>query len=404
MVRSLELFSGAGGLAKGLEKAGFNHVAFVEFNKHACDSLKMNFDEKKVFCGDIRDYDFSTINNIDVVAGGPPCQPFSLGGKHKASEDLRDMFPYAIKAIEHLMPKAFIFENVKGLLRPSFANYFSYILLQLTFPDCKPKRAVSWEEHLRILKNIDYSSYQGVKYNVSYELVNAADFGVPQQRERVVIVGVRSDLNHHWTFPQKTHFEEKLLWDKYVTGEYWELHNVPKNERDQPSEQLKKYITCLKSKSSILNTEIKSWVTIRDALSHLPEPEHKHNISDHIFRAGAKVYAGHTGSAYDHPAKTIKAGAHGVPGGENMIRFYDGSVRYFTVHEAKLLQTFPENYCIQGTWGEAMRQIGNAVPVILAEKIGNELRYLLQKSLKVKKVADQNIHERFVNTSEIIAA
>ena len=99
-MNSLELFSGAGGLAKGLEIAGFNHAGFVEFNKHACQSLRANFDPAKVFCGDVRDYDFGQLSGIDVVAGGPPCQPFSMAGKHKAHDDSRDMFPYAIKAIE----------------------------------------------------------------------------------------------------------------------------------------------------------------------------------------------------------------------------------------------------------------------------------------------------------------
>jgi DNA (cytosine-5)-methyltransferase 1 len=125
-MRSLEIFSGAGGLAKGLELSGFEHAAFVEFNKHACLSLATNFGSEKVFFGDIKDFDLTSIDVVDVVAGGPPCQPFSLGGKHKADRDNRDMFPYAIRAIEKLTPKAFIFENVKGLLRQSFADYFEY--------------------------------------------------------------------------------------------------------------------------------------------------------------------------------------------------------------------------------------------------------------------------------------
>ena len=112
-MNSLEIFSGAGGLAKGLEQAGFKHAAFIELNSHACSSLKENFDPEKVYCGDIRDYDLDSLDSIDVVAGGPPCQPFSVGGNGKAHDDSRDMFPYAIRAIEKLSPKAFVFENVK---------------------------------------------------------------------------------------------------------------------------------------------------------------------------------------------------------------------------------------------------------------------------------------------------
>ena len=112
-MKSLELFSGAGGLAKGLEMSGFDHAAFVEYNKHACESLRRNFKPSKVFHGDVRDFDFTNLGDITLVAGGPPCQPFSLGGKHRANTDNRDMFPYAIRAIEKLRPRAFIFENVK---------------------------------------------------------------------------------------------------------------------------------------------------------------------------------------------------------------------------------------------------------------------------------------------------
>ena len=115
------------------------------------------------------------------------------------------------------------------------------------------------------------------------------------------------------------------------------------------------------------------WRTVRDALHGIPEPTTQHSIADHVFHDGARTYPGHTGSDIDWPAKTIKAGGHGVPGGENMIRYPDGSVRYFTVCEAKRIQTFPDNFVIKGAWGEAMRQIGNAVPVLLGETIGREL-------------------------------
>jgi DNA (cytosine-5)-methyltransferase 1 len=115
------------------------------------------------------------------------------------------------------------------------------------------------------------------------------------------------------------------------------------------------------------------WQTVRDALFDLPEPQSNHRISDHVFRDGARVYPGHTGSILDLLAKTIKAGDHGVPGGDNMMRFVDGQARYFTVCEAKILQTFPSDFVIKGVWGEAMRQLGNAVPVSLAQVIGQEL-------------------------------
>ena len=391
-MKSLEIFSGAGGLAKGLELAGFDHSAFVEFNKDACVSLRRNFDPEKVFEGDIRDFDFHQLSDIDVVAGGPPCQPFSLGGKHGANNDLRDMFPYAITAIETLTPKAFVFENVKGLLRDSFSEYFRYIILRLTFPDAHSSLKATWREHFTSLQKIKYDRYDGIKYRVKYCLVNAADYGVPQCRERVVIVGIRSDINATWEFPAATHSEERLLWDKFVTGNYWDRHKVPKAHREVCHNGSLVKASRLQDTFGFFEPELNPWRTIRDALNGVPDPRKKNGIPDHIYRDGARTYAGHTGSDLDLPGKTIKAGGHGVPGGENMIRFRDGTVRYFTVHEAKLIQTFPKDFVIFGAWGEALRQIGNAVPVALGEQIGKALfeRILPETSL-LRKARVQNV-------------
>ncbi len=372
-MKTLEIFSGAGGLAKGLELSGFKHAAFVEFNKHACASLAENFDPERVFFGDIKDFDLDSLEQIDLVAGGPPCQPFSLGGKHQANQDSRDMFPYAIQAIERLAPKAFVFENVKGLLRQSFSDYFEYIILRLSYPDFAISKSSTWEHHLYELRNISRSNPTQKKYDVTFKLINAADYGVPQTRERVVIVGIRSDLCVPWVFPSATHSEDRLLWDMYITWEYWERHKIPKSLRPVLNGSFKEKIARVYDRCGMFEPESLPWKTIRDALFDAPDPKSNHGIIDHIFRDGARTYPGHTGSDFDWPSKTIKAGGHGVPGGENMIRFNDGSVRYFTTFEAKRIQTFPDDFVIKGALGEAMRQIGNAVPVLLAEKIGAEL-------------------------------
>lgn len=386
-MRSLEIFSGAGGLAKGLELAGFEHSAFVEFNKHACASLAVNFEAEKVFFGDIKDFDLNSISAVDVVAGGPPCQPFSLGGKHKADQDSRDMFPYAIRAIERLTPKAFVFENVKGLLRLSFAEYFEYVILRLTYPGFTAKPSQSWQEHLAQLRKANKLSYAGVKYDVKFKLINAADYGVPQTRERVVIVGIRADLGKSWSFPEATHSEDRLLWEMHVTGEYWKRHKVPTSHRSVVEPSFKEKILRLKERFGLFEPEHQAWRTVRDALHDVPDPCAKHSIEDHIFKDGARSYAGHTGSDFDWPSKTIKAGGHGVPGGENMIRYADESIRYFTVFEAKRIQTFPDDFIIKGAWGEAMRQIGNAVPVLLAEVIGTHLAQTLSSKSKVSRAS-----------------
>jgi DNA (cytosine-5)-methyltransferase 1 len=396
-MNSLELFSGAGGLAKGLELAGFKHSALVEFNKHAYASLCENFDARKVFLGDVRDFNLDGLDNIDLVAGGPPCQPFSLGGKHQADRDKRDMFPAAIHAIERLKPKAFIFENVKGLLRSTFAEYFEYILLRLTYPSFNVEANSNWQQHLDEFRAVSYLSFSGTKYNVKFKLINAANYGVPQNRDRVIIVGVRSDLDCEWLFPSETHSADRLFWDMYVTGEYWEHHQICKSERPSIDKSVETKIFKLTEKYGRFEPVLTPWQTVRDALSNLPDPQSNHGIDDHAFHDGARIYPGHTGSILDAPAKTIKAGDHGVPGGENMIRFADGTVRYLTVLEAKRLQTFPEDFVIKGVWGEAMRQIGNAVPILLGEKIGCEL----MKTLNLHADGAKIIQLKFTSSQEI---
>lgn len=377
MINSLELFSGAGGLAKGIELAGATHKAFVEWNTDACKTLRINYLPEVIFETDVRKFDFREFSNIDLIAGGPPCQPFSIGGNHKGFEDDRDMFPFAIKSIKSLTPKAFIFENVKGLLRKSFSTYFHYIILQLTYPDIAKKNLSTWVEHLSELEKIHTKGiYDGVKYNVIFRLINAADFGVPQKRERVIIVGIRDDLNLSWNFPSPTHSEESLLWSKYVTEEYWNKNEIRPSDEDLLI--LKSQKNKLTRKYGMFTPPEKPWVTVRDSIKDLPDPRYNFEVhKEHFFRDGARIYAGHTGSYIDEPAKTLKAGDHGVPGGENMIRFRDGSVRYFTILEAKRMQTFPDDYFIEGSWTEAMRQLGNAVPV--------QLGYIFGKSL-IKKL------------------
>ena len=366
-MNSIEIFSGAGGLAKGLELAGAHHLAYIEWNSDACNTLRANYTPNDVFEGDVREFPFSTYRNVDVIAGGPPCQPFSLGGKAQGNNDKRDMFPSAIAAIRTLMPKAFIFENVKGLLRESFARYFRYIILQLTYPQVNLTSS-NWIDNLNTLEGIDKSKkHQSLRYNVTYTLVNAADYGIPQKRERVIIVGFRDDLNIKWSFPAPTHSKDSLLWSMFVSGKYWEKHSIGNYF---PSNVIQNQSDTLTHKYGLFEPEQKPWRTVRDALVGLGEPN---DIGDHIYRAGAKEYAGHTGSNIDEPSKTIKAGAHGVAGGENMIRFQDGSVRYYSVAEAKRIQTFPDSYQITGAWTEAMRQLGNAVPVELAKIIATSV-------------------------------
>jgi DNA (cytosine-5)-methyltransferase 1 len=277
------------------------------------------------------------------------------------------MFPEAVRAVRELRPQGFIFENVKGLLRKSFSSYFNYILLQLSHPEVMARGGMDWTEHLKLSEEYHASSCDKVlEYNVVFRLANAADYCVSQQRHRVVIVGFRRDLNARLSFPVPTNSKEALEFAKYGDGSYWEEHRIAKKKRpDSPSHERRAVQMVDKT---LLGGR---WQTVRDAISGLPDPrsEQASSFKNHEFRSGAKPYAGHSGSVLDEPSKTIKAGAHGVPGGENMLSLGDGSLRYYTVRESARIQTFPDSYLFHGSWTESMRQIGNAVPVKLANII-----------------------------------
>lgn len=389
---SVELFTGGGGLAIGLENAGFTHRLLVEKNPDANRTIRRNimsdperFGHWRLYDGDVHQFDFRTVGEtVDVVAGGPPCQPFSVGGKHRGDRDARDLFPEAVRSVRELRPRAFVFENVRGLLRTKFATYFNYVILQLSLPEIVRNDEETPIDHLRRLES-EYTSgrHGALSYRVVFRLLNAADYGVPQRRERVFIVGFRSDLEAEWAFPSPTHDADQLLVDKWVTGEYWDRHRVSEREKPQPSYSEKGRLANIIKLD--FGPEILPWRTVRDAISDLPDPgdhlDTESTILNHEFREGARSYPGHTGSSVDEPAKTLKAGDHGVPGGENMLRYPDGSVRYFTVRESARLQTFPDGYGFEGSWSEAMRQLGNAVPVKLAETVADSVRsQLLEKS------------------------
>lgn len=373
-MKTIELFAGGGGLALGLHNAGFEPVAVVERDADSCATLRENWlhakgSDLRLFGEDIRNVDFRPWQDrVELVSGGPPCQPFSVGGKHQGYRDERDMFPHAVHVVRTVRPKAFVFENVRGLLRKSFAKYFSYVLLQLQYPELVRRESQLWSDHLSALEeHHTRGKEEGLRYRVVFQKVNAADYGVPQHRERVVIVGFRSDIQESWSFPKPTHSQDTLEAAKWVTESYWDEHHVASSRRPQPPPGMARRLNEIETLPYTPR-----WRTVRDALAGLPDPQSPEasRIANHRFQAGARRYPGHTGSDLDSPAKTLKAGDHGVPGGENMLAFPNGTVRYFTVRESARLQTFPDWYVFQSSWTESMRQIGNAVPVKLATVIG----------------------------------
>jgi DNA (cytosine-5)-methyltransferase 1 len=386
-MRSIELFAGAGGLSIGVSNAGFTPAAVIEWDRYCCDTMRENkqfnvapMRHWPLFEGDVRDFDFGSIKGqIDLVSGGPPCQPFSLGGKHRGHRDRRDMFPEAIRAVRELRPRAFLIENVKGLTRATFANYLEYVRLQLGHPELIQRTGEAWGAHLGRLERHQTSNRRsGLHYRIVMRVLNAADYGVPQRRERVFIVGIRGDLGLEWSFPEPTHTADALHWSKWRSGEYWDEHQVSRRARFD-DEKGKARALALKAEP-----RLPRWRTVRDAIADLPDPEQHPKraaaVPDHRFQPGARSYAGHTGSPLDEPAKTLKAGDHGVPGGENMLLRPDGTVRYFSVRESARLQTFPDHFRFHGSWTETMRQLGNAVPVTLAEAVAGSVRRLLARA------------------------
>lgn len=388
-LHSIELFTGAGGLALGTHEAGFHHRLLLEWNRDALDTLRYNawadsvpgIKAWHVVQADARRFDFAAYGDVDLVAGGPPCQPFSIGGKHRGMGDTRDMIPHFVRAVRELAPRAFILENVRGLLRTSFESYFSYVILQLTHPSVVRRHDESWVEHLERLEEFHTSGgNDDLCYNVVFRVLNAADYGVPQTRQRVFIVGFRSDTATDWHFPEPTHSREALLHEQWTTGTYWQRHGLPTPGQPLPSSE--------SPRSRVVPLPLfpakplQPWRTVRDAIADLPEPYDDRGegeaVTNHRLRRGARSYVGHTGSSLDWPAKTLKAGDHGVPGGENMIALPDGSMRYFTVREAARMQTFPDAWHFQGVWSEAMRQLGNAVPVTLARVVAESVARCMQ--------------------------
>jgi DNA (cytosine-5)-methyltransferase 1 len=417
---SVELFAGGGGLTMAADRAGFRPLLLNEFVKHACDTLEANGakprDEARIpgpgepwplVRGDVRQLKLGYLKRqVDLLTGGPPCQPFSLGGVAKGDEDQRNMFPEMFRAIREIKPRAVICENVRGLLRPSFRPYFEYILRELEFPFVKRKQA-TWINHNDLLKEKqrENKGEPSERYRVYKFEVNAADYGVPQIRNRVIIVAFRSDLDIDEKLlldaVKKTHSEKALL-QSQASGEYWSRHpTVRKDVRDHVMAGLQGQLALDDDEPAL-----KPWRTLRDAIAGLDEDtpalpavgwdrldrvQYDDMPTDHVGWPDARIYPGHTPNVLDRPAKTVKAGVHGVPGGESVM-LTDTRIpgrktasgqryrhRYMTVRETARVMTFPDDWKLCGPRGEKMRQLGNAVPVLLGEVFTKAVAKVLDK-------------------------
>ena len=328
----VELFAGAGGLAIGLEKAGFKSIIHNEIDKHACNTLRKNRPEWDVIEGDITNIDFTPYRyEVDIVSGGFPCQAFSYAGNKLGFEDTRGtMFFEFARAVKETNPKIFIAENVRGLL--SHEN----------------------GQTLEAIKNvIDELGYKLVEPRV----LKAIFYRVPQKRERLILVGIRKDLADYvefkWPSPYKRIMTMK---DGLKKGDLYPT-DVPKSDGQKYSQR----------KSEIL--------------SHVPQGGYWRDLPDDLQREYMKksyfLSGGKTGMArrlsWEEPSLTLTC----APAQKQTERCHPEETRPLTVREYARIQTFPDDWEFTGPLTAQYKQIGNAVPVNLAHAIGRSLIRLL---------------------------
>jgi DNA (cytosine-5)-methyltransferase 1 len=371
-LRNVELFGGAGGLALGLHAAGFHPVALIENDRTCLETLEANGKDGKPYTAgwnvqeqSVADFDYSTIDQIELLSAGAPCQPFSHAGHRLGHMDARNLFPEVVRALHALKPPAFVIENVRGLLFKDMELYFKGLLRELRRPSAHhaPRPYAT-------------RGRPPDEYRVFFRVLNAADFGLAQNRLRLFIIGLKPGLADGWSWPVATHSKESLL-KALLADEYWDHHAVAPLARQRVRERIAK-----STRKRLERSEEDShrWRTVRDLIACLTEPaENKESATDpsHYLVPGARLYERHTGSKLDWPAKTVKAGVHGCPGGEHIVILDDGTHRYFTVRECGLLQGFPSGYVFADHRSNAMRQIGNAVPVPVATAVGEQLAEVL---------------------------
>jgi DNA (cytosine-5)-methyltransferase 1 len=306
-MKILSLFSGAGGLDFGLMQAGNKIIWANDIDTDAVATYTKNIGNHAV-CADIKNINFSDMpNDIDVVVGGFPCQGFSQANLRRSIDDERNMlYKFFYQTINKKKPKFFIAENVKGILNLGKGSIIAQIV----------------------------ADFQEAGYITSVNLVHLADYGVPQTRQRVFIIGQHKDIADEMLFriPNKT------------------------NGKDGNP---------------------KPWVTIQDALYHYPEPDEPNDYINHIcssYKVEYRNFTGHRKTAPDKPSPTILARGNGK-GGVCAIPHYNGK-RRLTIRESATIQTFPESFEFIGQMNSCYRQIGNAVPVRFAHMLGEELKRL----------------------------
>jgi DNA (cytosine-5)-methyltransferase 1 len=316
-VTSIELFAGAGGMAIGLEQAGIKTIQFVEVNKFCCETLKNNRPEWNVVNEDITKVDFSMYKGkVDIVTGGFPCQAFSYAGKKLGFDDTRGtLFHEFARCVKEVNPLIFMAENVRGL--------------------------ISHDEG-RTIKTI-MEILGGLGYEVKYKLLAAVKYNVPQKRERVVIIGTKQGVE--FTYPKES---DKILTLRDA------LKDCPISEGQSYSEKKKSFLELVPPGGCWIN---------------LPIDIQKEFMGKSIYSGGGKRGMARRIS-WDEPCLTLTCS----PSQKQTERCHPDETRPFTVREYARIQTFPDDWNFSGGIGEKYKQIGNAVPVELARRLGIQLK------------------------------
>lgn len=339
----LELFAGAGGLAIGLEKAGLKCVALNEIDKWACNSLRKNRPHWNVLEGDIKDFDFSQYHEkVDVVTGGFPCQAFSYAGKKLGLNDARGTLFYEFaRVVQEVNPAICIGENVRGLL--------------------SHEKGKTLQGMISILDEIGYRV-------MPVQVLKAIQYRVPQKRERLILVGVRKDIKIDFHYP-KPHKRIYNLEDALKKGPLFDT-DVPKS---------------LGAKYPAFKKKVLDLIPPKGYWRDLPEEIQKEYMGGSFYLGGGK-----TGMArrigWDEPSLTLTCS----PAQKQTERCHPEETRPFTVREYARIQTFPDDWEFAGSLAQQYKQIGNAVPVNLAQEVGYAIvrflnTYYSDNFSKVKK-------------------
>lgn len=329
-VTGIELFAGAGGLSLGLEQAGIQVLAHVEFDKTCCGTLKQNRPEWTVIEEDVHNVDFSKYKNkVDIVSGGFPCQAFSMAGKKLGFEDTRGTLFYEFaRCVKETQPQMFLAENVKGLVYHDNGKTLDTILTVL----------------------------ESLGYTLQWKILNAAYFGVAQKRERIVIIGIRNDLNISFQYPTP---------NEQMTPLRDALKDCPKSEGIEYSATKKAVLDLVPAGGC--------WID-------LPKDVAKKYMGKAYTSGGGRRGMARRIS-WDEPCLTLTCS----PSQKQTERCHPDETRPFTVREYARIQSFPDDWVFCGGLSDQYKQIGNAVPVELARRIGVQMKKAI---LEQKKQAD----------------